>query len=51
MIRGYARVSTEARDLAGSTAQLNAAGWQKIFREKIAGTTADRPQPSRMATW
>jgi len=41
MIYGYARVSTEAQDLTGSTAQLKAAGCQKIFREKITGTTAD----------
>ena len=31
---GYARVSTEAQDLTGSTAQLKAAGCQKIYREK-----------------
>ena len=42
MIYGYARVSTEAQDLTGSTAQLKAAGCQKIFREKITGTTADQ---------
>src|ERR1700760_4278445 len=44
MIYGYARVSTEAQDLTGATAQLKAAGCQKIYREKITGTTADRPQ-------
>jgi DNA invertase Pin-like site-specific DNA recombinase len=44
VIYGYARVSTEAQDLSGSTAQLKAAGCQKLFREKITGTTADRPQ-------
>jgi DNA invertase Pin-like site-specific DNA recombinase len=48
MIYGYARVSTEAQDLTGSTAQLNAAGCQKIFREKITGTTADRPQLKKL---
>ena len=43
MIYGYARVSTVAQDLA-SHAQLKAAGCEKVFREKITGTTADRPQ-------
>jgi DNA invertase Pin-like site-specific DNA recombinase len=44
MIYGYARVSTEVQDLTRSTAQLKAAGCQKIYRNKITGTTADRPQ-------
>ena len=44
MIYGYARVSTGTQDLTGATAQLKDAGHQKIFREKITGTTADRPQ-------
>ena len=48
MIYGYARVSTEAQDLTGATAQLKAAGCQKIYREKIAGTTADRPQLKKL---
>jgi len=44
MIYGYARVSTAAQDLDSQFAQLKAAGCEKVFREKITGTTADRPQ-------
>jgi hypothetical protein len=44
MIYGYARVSTAAQDESGQVAQLKAAGCEKVFREKITGTTADRPQ-------
>jgi DNA invertase Pin-like site-specific DNA recombinase len=43
MIHGYARVSTGAQDLASYLAQLKSAGCEKVFREKIIGTTADRP--------
>jgi len=43
VIYGYARVLTGAHDLAGQLAQLKAAGCKKVFREKIIGTTADRP--------
>src|SRR5258708_3681160 len=44
MIYGYARVSTAAQDESGQVRQLKAAGCEKIFREKITRTTADRPQ-------
>jgi hypothetical protein len=44
MIYGHARVSTDSQDLTGQLAQLNAAGCEKMFREKITDTTADRPQ-------
>jgi DNA invertase Pin-like site-specific DNA recombinase len=44
MIYGYARVSAAAQDETGQVRQLKAAGCEKVFREKITGTTADRPQ-------
>src|SRR5216683_2113740 len=44
MIYGYARVSTDAQDLTSQLVQLKAAGCEKVFREKITGTTAERPQ-------
>ena len=48
MIYGYARVSTDQQDLANQLAQLEAAGCGKIYREKITGTTADRPELKKL---
>jgi DNA invertase Pin-like site-specific DNA recombinase len=42
--QSYARVSTGAQDETGQVRQLKAAGCEKVFRDKIGGTTADRPQ-------
>src|SRR5437667_3107590 len=48
MIYGYARVSTGAQDLTNLLAELKVAGCEKVFREKITGTTADRPQLKKL---
>src|ERR1700730_16084120 len=48
MIYGYARASTDAQDLTSQLAQLKAAGCEKVYREKITGTTADRPQLNKL---
>ena len=47
MIYGYARVSSNGQDLAQQLAQLDAAGCTKVYREKISGGTAERPQLKR----
>src|SRR5271170_4527818 len=48
MISGDARVSTGAQDHTSQLAQLNAAGCEKVFREKLTGTNADRPQLQKL---
>ena len=48
MLIGYARVATDDQDAAAQVAALNAAGCERIFREKAAGGRWNRPQLLRL---
>ncbi len=48
MIFGYAPVSTDARDLTAQLKDLKAARCEHVFKEKVTGATADRPQLKKL---
>jgi DNA invertase Pin-like site-specific DNA recombinase len=45
---GYARVSTQDQDLSAQLDELRKAGAVTVYREKVSGAHADRPQLARL---
>ena len=48
MLIGYVRVSTDDQDTAAQVTALEAAGCERIFREKASGGRWERPQFLRL---
>ena len=47
-ILGYARVSTAGQDLTAQLEVLKTAGVTTVYREKMSGARADRPQLAKL---
>ena len=47
-IYGYARVSSDTQTLVAQDAELHKAGAVKVYREKISGVAARRPQLEKL---
>jgi DNA invertase Pin-like site-specific DNA recombinase len=45
---GYARVSTNGQDYNGQIGELEAAGCERIYREKVSGAQSDRVELSKL---
>ncbi len=50
MIYGYTRIFMDKQDLFNQIAEIKAVDCQKIYREKISGATAARPQLKKLMT-
>jgi DNA invertase Pin-like site-specific DNA recombinase len=47
-VLGYARVSTQDQDLTAQLEALRKAGAKTVYREKVSGARADRPQLAKL---